>query len=74
MHGSHISADILCKLQDLHIHTMCTILCSFDVVRVRKFCIGNNRTDGDSENDDVRFLVRPYADSENDDVRFLVCP
>ena len=25
MHGSHISADILCKLQDLHGHILCTV-------------------------------------------------
>ena len=53
MHDSHISADILWKLQDLDDHTMCTVLRSPDVIRDRKFCTGNNRTDGDFENNNV---------------------
>ena len=53
MHDIHISADILCKLQDLHCHTMRTALRSLHKFRDRKFCNGDNRTDGDSENNVV---------------------
>ena len=53
MHDIHISADILCKLQDLHCHTMRTALRSLHKFRDRKFCNGNSRTDGDFENNVV---------------------
>ena len=36
MHDIHISADLLCKLQDLHCHTMRTALRSLHVLRDRK--------------------------------------